>query len=233
MAISNRFDLQFFMQSQDVGHYGIAKTICSLLDFNDLKSIRATSKICYDFLMEEKQIWISKMEHLYQKYLHVLLDDTTGPSMAKSKIKIDYENWMLLLHISQTNGSVKNFIQISNLVKQTENMIWLQDSFCPLETLLATFNFRYFEDFEEFCLKYFVGNDFKSLVAQHFWYPIIDICLKSMNSEVISFFVERLFEIDSRRLEDFIKSLDLEEKNKFCFIINELPESFFDKLLMN
>ena len=48
-----KFDLQYFMQSSDVGLYEIAMKICSYLDC-DLKNLRSVEKNCYQFLSQEK-----------------------------------------------------------------------------------------------------------------------------------------------------------------------------------
>ena len=52
-----KFDLQYFMQSSDVGLYEIAMKICSYLDCDDLKNLRSVDKNCYQFLSQEKSHW--------------------------------------------------------------------------------------------------------------------------------------------------------------------------------
>ena len=100
------------MQSRDVGQYEVAKTICSYLEIEDLKTVRATSKICNDFLTVEKQLWISKSDLLCKTQLDILLVDETEPCMPKEKIKIDYENWIEILLRVKANGSIKDFVQV-------------------------------------------------------------------------------------------------------------------------
>ena len=53
----SKFDLQYFMQSSDVGLYEIAMKICSYLDCNDLKNLRSVDKNCHQFLSPEKNHW--------------------------------------------------------------------------------------------------------------------------------------------------------------------------------
>jgi len=51
-----KFDLQYFMQSSDVGLYEIAMKICSYLDCDDLKNLRSVDKNCFSFFLKKKAI---------------------------------------------------------------------------------------------------------------------------------------------------------------------------------
>lgn len=133
------FDLEYFMQRND---HGIARKICSYLDFEELKILREVSTTCYGFLNSEKSFWIRFMylrNCEARKYLQIVCEAFKKPPHIDSFILREIGKWIILLDCIVENGEVNDIITVVSIILKEFGKF---DEFPPLSPLKIGVNLK-------------------------------------------------------------------------------------------
>ena len=133
------FDLEYFMQSND---HGIARKICSYLDFEELKILREVSSTFYGFLNSEKSFWIRFMYHKNyeaRKYLQMVSEAFKKPLQMGSFTLKEIGKWITLLGCILENAEVNDIITVISIIRKVFGQF---DDFPPLSPLKIGVNLK-------------------------------------------------------------------------------------------
>ena len=133
------FDLEYFMQSND---HGIARKICSYLDFEELKILREVSTTCYGFLTSKKSFWIRFIYHKNceaRKYLQIVCEAFKKPPQMDSFTLREIGKWIILLDCIVENAEVNDIITVVSIILKEFGQF---DKFPPLSPLKIGVNLK-------------------------------------------------------------------------------------------
>ena len=188
-----------------INDHGIARKICSYLDFEELKILREVSNTFYGFLNSEKSFWIRFMYHKNceaRKYLQMVSEAFKKPLQMGSFTLKEIGKWITLLGCILENAEVIDIITVISIIRKVFGQF---DEFPPLSPLKIGVNLksiRLLRVLEKFDLL-----DRQELVQI---YPknIIEFAVKWLNSSIFTQSEEDI----AKRESEYMAPILLREK---------------------